>query len=97
MTLPAHAAGDVDIREIKAGASRTLPPGDEVRDLILGEEDFLPRAEFLAKAETWVRLIRARAASFGWTEAVHRGQEKISGEIERHRILARVEGAADGR
>ena len=83
----------VDIREIKEAAARVLPPGETVRDLILGEEDVLTRSEYLAKAETWVRLIRAQAASFGWTEAVHRGREKVGGEIERHRILTRASEA----
>ena len=37
------------------------PPGDPLREVVLSEPDLIPTAEFPAKAEVWVKLIRLAA------------------------------------
>ena len=88
MTPERRVPQKIDIRDLKSRVFQILPPSNAIRDLILGEDDFLPVQEYLVKAECWVRLIRAQGAEFGWTEAVHRGQERVGVEIESHRIAA---------
>jgi hypothetical protein len=78
----------IDIRSLKTRVLQVLPPSNAIRDLILGEEDFLPVEEYLVKAECWVRLIQAQGAEFGWAEAVHRSQEKVAVELRASRIEA---------
>lgn len=86
---PEHSDTEkIDIRDIKSRVLRLLPPSNAIRDLVLGEEDYLPVQEYLVKAECWVRLIQAQGAEFGWAEAVHRAQEKVAVELRATRIQA---------
>lgn len=88
---------EVDIRELKERAVRILPPNNPLRELILGEEDFLPRGEYLIKAESWARLIRVQQAEFTWMEAVRHGEERLAVDIESHRLNAAGGARSSGR
>lgn len=88
MTPERRAPQKIDIRDLKSRVLQILPPGNAIRDLVLGEEDFLPAQEYLVKAECWVRLIQAQGSEFGWAEAVHRGQETVAGELRASRVEA---------
>jgi hypothetical protein len=73
---------------LKSRVLQLLPPNNAIRELILGEEDFLPFQDYLVKAECWARLIQAQGAEFGWAQAVHREEARIATELEAHRIVA---------
>jgi hypothetical protein len=47
----------IDIRRLKAEIRCLLSPGNIFRETLLKERDFLTRAEFSAKAETYVYLL----------------------------------------
>jgi hypothetical protein len=50
-------AGLLDIRQLKAFVAK-LPRGHPLRELLLLERDWLTASEFLAKAETWMTLVK---------------------------------------
>lgn len=47
----------VDIRPVKDLARRSLPMSSRLRELILGEDDFLPAWLFVAYVAVWLRLL----------------------------------------
>lgn len=54
--LPSIPHGMVDLRPLKTEFERLLPPWHPNRIAILREPDFLPLAEAVAKAETYLRI-----------------------------------------
>ena len=55
-----HVAGTVNILRLKKFAAENLPPQSALRDLLLQEKDQIPAAEFLAKLQVWLTLLRRK-------------------------------------
>jgi hypothetical protein len=50
----------VDLREPKAEATRSLPPGHPGREALLAQPDQLPTDEFNALIPALIRMLRSR-------------------------------------
>ena len=50
----------VNVRPLKAFASTRLPRDCPLRQVLVAERDTLNANEFLAKMETWLKLLRLR-------------------------------------
>lgn len=57
LTTIGHESKDVSIVKLKAIAKRMLPATSTLRNVILGEPDYLPREAILPKVEIFVRLL----------------------------------------
>jgi len=55
---PYQVTGKVDIRPIKALVFKKFSKGHVLRNVVLGERDLLSGTEFLAKMETWLKLLQ---------------------------------------
>ena len=50
----------VDITRLRNFAAEKLPHESPLRDILLQEKDQIPAAEFLAKLQVWLALLRRR-------------------------------------
>lgn len=59
MTAPKHRNLQevLDLRPCKQRATKLFSPGHPLREALLNEPDFLPRAEGLAKLEAYLRML----------------------------------------
>lgn len=78
----------VDARPLKAAAQSQLPPGNPLRESILGLRDRIPRAEFLAQAAVLVRLAFIAEEQSALAVQVRSGTEAVHVALESARTTA---------
>lgn len=55
--------GYADLRKLKSTVQKLLPPSSMLRNLILGEPDFIPRSEALVKIPMFAKMLDAELTS----------------------------------
>lgn len=53
----------LDLRKLKALAEKLLPPSSILRNIILGEPDYIPRSEGLVKLPMFAKMFHAELKS----------------------------------